>query len=77
VCDELKERGPDARRMLSRFYNHLNYYVRLKAASYSYRVAPGPARRVLEELQKMAPLDEAFAAGSTLASIDDGTSMLD
>jgi len=77
VLDELKARGPDARRMLSRFYTHFNDFIRLKAATLSYRVAPEPARRVLEELKKMEPIDEAYVAGATLARIDNGTSMLE
>jgi len=77
VNDEIKSRGPDARRALLRFYNHPNYRVRLKAATHTYRVAQEPARRCLEELKKWQIPDVSLEAGMTLYAIDDGTSMLD
>lgn len=77
VNEELKARGPDARRALMRFYSHYNYEVRLRAAKFSYRAAPEAARRCLEALEALSPPPQAFDAGMTLAAIDDGTSMLD
>lgn len=77
VHEELIARGPDARRALMRFYNHFNHQVRLKAATLSYRVAPGPARRCLEALQNQKSLYQALDAGMTLRAIDNGTAMLD
>ena len=60
-----------------RFYNHYNPQVRLKAAKLSYRVAPEPARRCLEALRDMKPIEQCLDAGMTLRGIDDGTCMLD
>jgi hypothetical protein len=77
VSDELKARGENARRTLTRFYTHDNYQVRLQAAIYSYRVAPEPARRCLEAIRDQKYLHQALDAGMTLRGIDDGTSKLD
>jgi Fic family protein len=77
VGEELKARGPAARRLLMRFYDHFNHQVRLKAAIYSYGVAPQAARRCLEELSKIQMPDVSLDAGMTLRAIDDGTLALD
>lgn len=77
VHQELKARGPDARRALMRFYNHYNYEVRLKAAKLTYRIAPEAARRCLEALEAQTLLPQALDAGMTLYAIYNGTSMLD
>lgn len=77
IGDELKARGPEARRALVPLYQHHDPQVRLMAAQFSYGVAPEAARRCLEEIadSKMPP--QYLHAGMSIAALDNGTSMLD
>src|SRR5579862_5595826 len=66
IGDELKKRGRDARLALMKLYDHPNMHVRLKAASYTLAVAPGPARQLIEKIAWFGHMPQAADARETL-----------
>ncbi len=73
VDQELRARGPDARRQLLRLYDHPNLQVRLKAATRTLGVAPDAARRLLQEIAASKWPPQYLDAGMTLSNLDNGT----
>jgi hypothetical protein len=73
IDDELKRRGPDARRALLRLYNHSNMQVRVKAAIRTLAVAPDSATRQLKAIQGSNWFPQAADAGMILDGLNDGS----
>jgi hypothetical protein len=72
VLDEFKRREGDQRRLLTRFYDHPNFKVRLNAAHATLAIFPGEARQVFESIAQSGWKDYAFYARSTLGNLDTG-----
>lgn len=75
IADELRKRGHDAQLTLTRLYDHPCMQVRLKAARYTFAVAPLPARQILEKIANFGHMPQAAEARATLRHIDEGTFM--
>ena len=72
VDDELRARGPEARRALLRLFDHQNMQVRLQAAKWSSGIAPETARPVIELISESNWFPQAGDAGMTLQYLDEG-----
>jgi hypothetical protein len=72
VDNELRDRGLEARRLLSRLYDHPNPQVRLKAAVRSLAIDPNGARAVLEAIKESREQPQALDAGMSLLNLDRG-----
>jgi hypothetical protein len=77
ITDELKFRGPDARRSLLRLLKHKNPQVRLIAAKCVYPVAREEATKCMQELAAARLPDQSLAAGMTLRRLEDVPDCLD
>ena len=77
IKEELKARGPDARRSLLQLFGDDNPHVRLQAAKFVYAVAPEPARAMLEEIKAMKIPDQSLSAGMALWRLDEVPTCLD
>jgi hypothetical protein len=73
VDNELRARGPEARRSLLQLYSHPNAQVRLKAAVRTLGVAPEPARQLLDVIRTCPWLPQALDAGMMIRGLDNGT----
>ena len=72
IDNELRARGPAARRALLALFDHPNLQVRLKAAKRSLAVAPQEARQTIEAIVQTAQLPQAGEAGMMLSLLDRG-----
>lgn len=72
VEQELKRRGPEARKSLLSLYDHENIQVRLNAAEATAGVAPKRARKLLQEIKDEQAFPQSAAAGLTIRSLDSG-----
>jgi hypothetical protein len=72
VTDELKGRHGDQRRVLTRFYDHPNFKVRLNAAHATLAIMPEQARAVFEIIAQSGRQDYARSASETLRNLDSG-----
>lgn len=72
VDEELKVRGPDARRALIPLYEHPNLQVQIKAAKRTLAVAPDEARAVLERIAASGEMPQALEAGMSIFNLDSG-----
>jgi hypothetical protein len=78
ITDELKARGPEARRSLLRLLSHDNRQVRLQAAKFVYPVARDEARKCLEGLAASRfPDDQCFSARMCLHRLEEVPDCLD
>lgn len=73
IENELRERGTEARRALTRLFDHPSFQVRVRAAARSLAVAPDLARKVLEEVAASKEFPQAGDAGMLISGLDDGT----
>jgi hypothetical protein len=73
IDNELRARGSEARRALSRLFDHPHIQVRLKAATRSLGVLPAEARAVLEEIAASQEYPQAGDAGMVIRGLDDGS----
>lgn len=72
VLDELKRRDGDQRHILSRFYDHPNFKVRLNAAHATLAIFPEQARRVFENIAQSGWRNYSGDAASTLSNLSSG-----
>jgi len=78
IRNELKARGPEARRSLLRLLSHDNHQVRLQAAKVVYPVARPEATRCLQALAAAQfPDDQCFDARMTLHRLEEVPDCLD
>lgn len=77
IKDELKSRGPEARRSLVRLLNHENPQVRLQAATFVYPVAREEAKKCLQDLRAAKLPVQTLAAGMTLSGLEEDPHCLD
>jgi hypothetical protein len=73
IDNELRARGPAARRALMPLYEHPNLQVQIKAAKRTLAVAPVEARAVLERIRASGEMPQALDAGMSIRGLDDGT----
>lgn len=73
IDNELRARGLEARRSLSRLFDHPHIQVRLKAATRSLGVLPTQARSLLEEISESQEYPQAGDAGMVIRGLDDGS----
>ncbi len=72
IDQELRARGPEARKALSQLYNHPNIQVRLNAATRTLGVLPAEARALLERIRKAHHGFQSLDAGMRLNNLDEG-----
>jgi RNase P protein component len=77
IKEELKARGPDARRALLRLLSHDNPQVRLQAAKFVYPVARDEAKRCLQEIAAANLPDQSLSAGMALYRLEEVPDCLD
>ena len=78
ITDELRSRGPSARRQLLRLLSNSNKQVRLMAAKHVYPVAKEEAKACLENLAAGPfPDDQVFAARMCLHRLEEVPDCLD
>jgi hypothetical protein len=77
ITNELKSRGPNARRSLLVLLRHENPQVRLRAAKRVYPVARVEAKKCLQDLAAARLPDQSLAAGMTLRRLEDVPDCLD
>jgi hypothetical protein len=77
IKDELKSRGPQARRSLLRLLNHENPQVRVQAAKLVYPVARDEARKCLQDLASDNLPVQTLNARMTLSRLEEVPDCLD
>jgi len=77
IKDELKARGPEARRALLRLLRHDNPHVRLQAAKFVYPVARDEAKACLQDIAAAKLPDQSLDARMTLHRIEEVPDCLD
>ena len=78
ITDELKARGPDARRSLLPLLSNNNRQVRLQAAKCVYPVAQGETKKCLQDLAAAQfPDDQSLSAGMCLYRLEEDPACLD
>ena len=77
ITNELKSRGPAARRSLLVLLQHENPQVRLRAAKRVYPVARVEAKKCLQDLAVARLPDQSLAAGMTLLRLENVPDCLD
>lgn len=70
ICNELKGRSGDQRRLLLKLFDHPDMQVRLNAAQDVIGVAPIEARQQLESIANSNWFPQAGVAGMTLDFLD-------
>jgi hypothetical protein len=77
ILQELKARGPEARRSLLRLLSHENAQVRVQAATFVYPVAREEARKCLEDLASAKLPFVSLCAGMGLRRLEEVPDCLD
>jgi hypothetical protein len=77
ITNELKSRGPVARRSLLTLLKHENPQVRLRAAKRVYPAAREEARMCLQDLAAAGLPDQSLDAGMTLGRLEEVPDCLD
>jgi hypothetical protein len=77
ITNELRSRGPDARRSLLALLTHENPQVRLQAAKCVYPAAREEARMCLQALAAAGLPDQSLDAGMTLGRLEEVPDCLD
>ncbi|HLJ70771.1 MAG TPA: DUF2019 domain-containing protein [Roseiarcus sp.] len=77
IKDELKARGPEARRSLLRLLSHDNPHVRLQAAKFVYPVARDEAKTSLQDIAAAKLPDQSLDAKMTLHRLEEVPDCLD
>ena len=77
ITDELKARGSEARKSLSRLLSDENPQVRLQAATFVYPAAPEKAKARLKDIRMAKLPDQSLDAGMTLRGLEDDPHCLD
>jgi 5'-3' exonuclease len=72
VEEELKRRGPEARKSLLALYDHDNIQVRLNAAEATAGIAPKRARKLLQEIKDEQEFPQSADAGLGIRMLASG-----